>query len=185
MPLFFGDKPEVALTGQLRREGARFKPLFHALRRLKAQFGKDAEGISLVVNPDPVAGNVGGFFDPSKNQVTLNAAYLQELVKRGPLFKTRVKGVSQRSFISLAQAVLRHEFTHGVRMNRERRTGEVDTPVAPSDSPGSRVHGGAVEGGHGLLFNRLNVSIQGVGSEVETPHIGLPPELRALLRSRF
>ena len=182
MPLFFGDTPEVALTANLRREGVQFKPLFQALNRLKSQFGLDAEGVSLVVNTDPATGNVGGSFDPNKNQITLNAGFLQEIVNRNPFFKTREKTVSQRSFISLAQAVLRHEFAHGVRMNRERRTGELDTTIDPS---GARVYSGSVEGGHGLLFNRLNVAIQGTGSEVENTHIGLPPELQALLRPRF
>ena len=182
MPLFFGDKPEVALTAKLRREGVQFKPLFQALSRLKSQFGLDAEGVSLVVNTKPVVGNVGGSFDPNKNQITLNTEFLQELVGRGPLFRNREKKIGQRDFMSLAQAVLRHEFAHGVQMNRAFRTGTEDVDV---ERFSERVYGGLAAGQHGLLFNRLNVAIQGTGSEVETPHIGLPRELEAQLRSRF
>ena len=181
MPLFFGDKPEFKLTAKLRKEGAKFKPLFKAVRRLKSQFGLDAKGISLKIDTDrtDLADNVAGSFDPNENLITLSLSTAESLAARNPIHKIRTPMTRGRDAMSLLQSVLRHEFSHAMQLNREARTGQEDTSI---DRSGERVYGGQPP--HGETFNRLNVAVQGSGSEVDTPHIGLPPELLRMISLR-
>ena len=181
MVLVLGDEPQPRLTAKLRKEGTKFAPLFKSLRRLKAQFGLDAEGITLVIDTKTASrdDNVPGAYDPGKNQIMLFSDTLRKAAERSSISKNRAPQLRGRDFISTALSVLRHEFSHAVQLNREKRTGKADFPL---DEIGNRGYGGNPP--HGSLFNRLNVTLQGSGSETETPHIGLPPELVELIRKR-
>ena len=177
MVLVLGNKPEPELTAKLRKKEKTTVPLRRAFSRLKAQWGLDAKGVTLNIETSESMrpGNVGGSFDPNINTITLFTPFIRSAAER------RFAGTAGRSPESLMQAVLRHEFAHAMQMNREARTGVADDQIDPS---GLRVYGGNTEGGHGMTFNRLNVSLQGIGSEVEMDNVGLPPEFANLLDQR-
>ncbi len=183
MVLPIGDRPDPRLTGKLRKEGVTATPLRKAFARLKRQWGLDAKDVRLNIktNEDVQAGNVAGSFNSGTNTITLFMPLITSHANIVAPSKNKFTVFAGKSLETLTQSVLRHEFAHAMQMNREARTGVSDDQIDPS---GLRVYGGDPKGGHGMTFNRLNVAVQGFGSEVGRPHIGLPPELQVLFDRR-